>query len=311
MADGGAWRATRAAAGEDGPAWARALEAEPWRDAARALKVDGDTRVLAATLRNRAVVLKFGHLGVRARAIKARLGLSPADRNWAGAALLAAEGIPCARMLALLAERPSPGTPPRQCLISAFEPGETLLHYARLAHAGELAFRRQRRLARAVGLHVGCILAGDLYNRDSKPSNLIVRWDDDAPGDPARDIADDAWPSLTVVDCQGVRRLVRKRAYRSMRMQASLILEPMGLCMTPRRPHIARTLRATMAAYAARRYAGVPVEAALRLDLKAEHELLASIPERAIAGWHRIAERIRVHGDPTPRVDPLAEPDLQ
>ncbi|MEQ9095654.1 MAG: hypothetical protein RIE32_05260 [Phycisphaerales bacterium] len=278
----------------DGPQWASALASEPWADEAVLLKEDAGVRVLAAELRGQSVVLKFyRYRGPLARA-RARMGVAAGDRHWAGAALLAAEGIPCAPMLALLSRRESGLR--EDCLIMGRLQGQSLLHCMDQARLGQLSLKRQHALADAVGLQVGCLLAAGLHNRDHKPSNLIVSFDGDTP-------------SVAVADCQGVHRLSRDRSRHSIRTQASLALEAIGAGVLPRRAIIARVLRATMAAYTARRFAGMPVQQVLRLTKSQQDGILASLPAgMSLRAWPRIAQRIRGHGDPTPRVDPLAKP---
>ncbi|UYV12930.1 MAG: hypothetical protein NCW75_01280 [Phycisphaera sp.] len=298
MAEPPSFTARRHSAQADGPAWADALAREPWAETAVLLKEDGGVRVLAASLRGQDVILKFyRYRGLLSRA-RARLGVAPGDRHWAGAALLAAEGIPAAPMLALLNRRD--GTKREDCLIMGRLKGTSLLHCLDRANRGEMPIGRQHTLARAVGLQVGCILAAGLHNRDHKPSNLIVSFDETDP---------DAMPTVAVADCQGVHRLNRDKSRHAIRTQASLALEAIGAGVLPRKAIIAQTLRATMAAYTARRFGKMTVEDALRMPKGEEKRILASLPDGlALRAWPRIAQRIRVHGDPTPRVDPLARP---
>lgn len=278
----------------DGSAWARALAEEPWAEGAVVLKQDGDVRVLATTLRGRAVVLKFyRHRGLVNRA-RARLGVAAADRHWAGAALLAAEEIQCAPMLALVSRRD--GSVREDCLIMGRLTGQSLLRWLEDVKLGRVPVRQQHAVARAVGAQVGCILAAELHNRDHKPSNLVVWSDGDRP-------------IVAVADCQGVKRLERDKSRHTVRMQASLALEAIGAGVLPRRTLIAMTLSSAVAAYTARRFGKASVEQAMAMDRAERRRVLKAVPHgTALAAWPRIAERIRVHGDPTPRVDPLAEP---
>jgi len=290
--------ARRHSAQADGPAWADALSKEPWAETAVLLKEDGRVRVLAASLRGQEVVLKFYRYRGLVSRVRARLGVAPGDRHWAGAALLAAEGIPCAPMLALLNRRD--GSEHEDCLVMGRLRGSSLLHSLDQARRSELPIRQQHDLARAVGLQVGCILAAGLHNRDHKPSNLVVCFNQTDP---------EAMPTVAVADCQGVHRLNRDRSRHAIRTQASLALEAIGAGVLPRRSIIAMTLRATMAAYTARRFSAMQVEDALKMPRSEERRILASLPDgMALRAWPRIAQRIRVHGDPTPRVDPLARP---
>ena len=278
----------------DGPAWARALCQEPWAEHAVLLKEDAGVRVLAATVRNRPVVLKFyRHESAFDRA-RSRLGVAAADRHWTGAALLAAEEIDCAPMLALVSQKTARAR--EDCLIMGRLQGQTLLNWLQDVRQGKVSVARQHAVARAVGAQVGCILAAGLHNRDHKPSNLIVRFEDDRP-------------VIAVADCQGVKRLEREKSRHTVRMQASLALEAIGSGVLPRRSLIAMTLSSAVAAYTARRFGKASVHDALAMDGDERRRILRALPRgTALAAWRRIAERIRVHGDPTPRVDPLTEP---
>ena len=258
------------------------------------LKQDGRVRVLSALLRGRRVVLKFyRYQGVLDRA-RARLGAAAGDRHWAGAALLATEGIACPAMLALVSRRD--GSVREDCLVMAELEGQTLLRWLSGVKQDEVPVARQHAVARAVGAQVGCILAAGLHNRDHKPSNLIVRFEGDRP-------------IVSIADCQGVKRLERDRSRHTVRMQASLALEAIGTGVLPRRSLIAMTLASAVAAYTARRFGEASVEQALSMDRAERRRILQSLPRgTALAAWPKIAERIAVHGDPTPRVDPLTDP---
>ena len=182
------------------------------------------------------------------------------------------------------------------CLIMERLKGQTLLRWLEGVREGRVPVAEQHAVARAVGAQVGCILAGELHNRDHKPSNLIVRFEDDAP-------------IIAVADCQGVKRLERDKSRHTVRMQASLALEAIGSGVLPRRTLIAMTLASAVAAYTARRFGKASVERAMAMDPRERRKILAALPRgTALAAWPRIAERIRIHGDPTPRVDALAEP---
>ena len=293
MPEGPQWHPRRHGPQADGPQWAKALSHEPWAESATVLKREGGCRVLAARLRDRDVVLKFySHRGPVRRA-RARLGVASGDRHWAGAALLAAEEVPCPEMLALVSRRSGPVR--EDCLIMEKLDGQTLLRWLAEVKGGRVPVSRQHAVARAVGAQVGCILAAGLHNRDHKPSNLIVRFEGERP-------------IVAVADCQGVKRLEREKSRHTVRMQASLALEAIGTGVLPRRALIAMTLATAVAAYTARRFGKASVEHAMAMDRAERRAILRSLPPgTALAAWPRIAERIAIHGDPTPSVDPLAD----
>lgn len=291
MADPPSFTARRHSAQADGRAWAAALAEEPWAETAVLLKEDGGVRVLAATLRGRHVVLKFYRYRGLVSRVRTRLGMAAGDRHWAGAALLAAEGIPSAPMLALLNRRDGSGC--EDCLVMGRLEGTNLLHCLEQAKRGEMPIRQQHALARAVGLQVGCILAAELHNRDHKPSNLIVSFDANDP---------DAMPTVSVADCQGVHRLNRDKSRHAIRTQATLALESIVAGVLPRKAIIAQTLRATVAAYTARRFGKMPIEDALRMPQSEQKRILDSLPHgMSLGAWSRIAQRIRVNKDPALR----------
>lgn len=298
MAEPPSFTARRHSAQADGPAWAAALAQEPWAESAVLLKEDGGVRVLAATLRGRDVVLKFYRYRGLISRVRTRLGVAAGDRHWAGAALLAAEGIPSAPMLALLNRRD--GSACEDCLVMGRIEGVNLLECLEQAKRGEIPIRQQHALARAVGLQVGCLLAAELHNRDHKPSNLVVSFD---ASDPA------AMPTVAVADCQGVHRLNRDKSRHALRTQATLALESIVAGVLPRKAIIAQTLRATVAAYTARRFGKMPVESALRMPKHEQKRILDSLPSGVpLRAWSRIAQRIRTHKDPALRRDPAANP---
>jgi hypothetical protein len=132
--------------------------------------------------------------------------------------------------------------------------GRTLL---RVMDRGGLAVRQEQALARAVGAQVAAF--GATYNRDHKPSNLIVT-------------REDGPPTIAVIDCVAVAD-----GADAERMFTSLVLEPLGCGCLPRRSLLARAL----AGYTPDR-------------------------DRRRTIWRDVARRVREHGDPTPKVNPLA-----
>lgn len=267
MSSIGPVRVVRAVRGEDAAAWAVALADGAWLDAARTLKADGGSRVVAARLRGREVVVKTRQLrGAWAR-LKCALGRGKGDRHWRGAALLAGKGVATARVLALA--RATIDGQESELLVMEFVPGPTLLGVMADVRAGRErgggpGVREQHALARAVGAQVAQM--GDLFNRDHKPSNLIVRSG-----------------GVVLIDCEGVRRAVIPGA---ARMFASLLIEPTGCGVPPRR---ALRMRALLAW----------AEAGDPRGGRAAHRAAA----REL--WAEAARVVSHHGDPTPRVDPL------
>ncbi|MBX3403303.1 MAG: hypothetical protein KF699_07830 [Phycisphaeraceae bacterium] len=265
MASKGPVRVVRAVRGEDAAAWAVALGEGAWLDSARTLKAEGGVRVLGASMLGREVVVKVREVRGAWERLKCAVGRGKGDRHWRGAALLAGKGVATARVFVLA--RAMIGGCECELLAMEFVHGPTLLQRMAAAHRGEAGApgtREQHALARAAGAQIAHM--GELFNRDHKPSNLIVRGGE-----------------IVVIDCEGVRRAVIPGA---ARMFASLLIEPTGCGVPPR-----RSLR--MRALLAWARAGDP-----RGD-RASHRAAA----REV--WAEAARVVRHHGDPTPRVDPL------
>jgi len=199
------------------------------------------------------VVLKTEplHLGFGARGLwhrlRLRLGATRPDRHWKSAAMLEASGaFPTAHCLALLRWRDTN----RQhflTLVMDSLPGQSLLAW--MDQSGSLSVRTQHALARAVGVQTREMLERGLFNRDHKPSNLIV-----TQLDP---------PKLALIDVVGVGA-AGARAIEPVRPLASLVLESMGCGVRPRKTLLMRTLTAFEPDPAARKRLWKRVDSAVR-----------------------------------------------
>lgn len=188
------------------------------------IKRDGDAEVVAATLLDQAVIIKRWRARSTYEKFKMKLGLGRASRHARGTRLLQSCGIPTAAVLA------SQLTPEQdgalvQTLILERLPGKTVLQH--LAD-GDLAPRQQHALARRIALDMAALLRAGYYNRDHKPSNLIVT---------STDAAD---PRVAVIDTVAIRRAGDVGA---IRMLASLFIEPLGCGVPPRRALAFRVVR--------------------------------------------------------------------
>lgn len=263
-------RIVRTIRGEDAAAWRDALGDGAWMSSASELKAEGGSRVVGAAVRGRGVVVKVRELrGAWAR-LKCVLGRGKGDRHWRGAALLAGKGVATARVLALARARVDGAE--SELLVMERVEGVTLLRvmaYVRSGAPGAPGVREQHALARAVGRQVAQM--GELFNRDHKPSNLMVEG------------IGGAEPRVVLIDCEGVRRAVIPGA---ARMFASLVIEPTGCGVPPRRGLMMRALRAWAEG------AGAPASMKERRSM-----------ERMM--WAEAARVVAHHGDPTPRVNPL------
>lgn len=206
--------------------------AEGWRDAlaewtpapSARLKTDGDAWVAQATLLGVPVVVKSRPIAGWWDRFRLAIGASREHRQWRGATMLRAAGIPAAAPLAI-AVLAAPGEHPRACLVLERLAGPTLLRH--LA-SPSLSPDQEAALARRVGAAAGRISRAGLVNRDAKPSNWIV-----TSTEPM---------TVSAIDTAGVRRDPRERAAHAM--LASLVLEAIGTGCLPRRTQLWRGLRA-------------------------------------------------------------------
>lgn len=264
------------APGEDGAAWAAAVGDPRWRASARLLKEEGPATVHRATLLGRDVVVKSAPAVSLADRLKLLAGRSRAHRHWHGANWLDAHWFPTAAPLALLR-----GPGPSECLVMQALSGRTLLEH--LA-ADDLPVREQHDLAAELGAMAARMTDLGRYNRDNKPSNLIV------------ERLESGRLRVATIDCVAILPVVRVGSAPAAadRMMAALVIEPLGVGRPPRRSLMLRALRARYN-QTARRVPDAPADPRERQVRKAFCR----------AAWMRIAELVRAHGDPTPRVSPL------
>jgi hypothetical protein len=274
-------RIRRLAVGESAEVWGSALTNPAWLEGAGILKSEGGDWVRAATLADRPVVVKARRLRGAGQRLRARLGLGRGDRHWAGAALLRKEGVATAQPLGLGTARVD-GRPYEVLVLERLE-GPTLLQVMRDIRDGRVPIRDQLALAAAVARQIADL--GWLFNRDHKPSNIIVTR------------LGEGGTELAIIDCVGVRS---RRLLGSARMWASLVLEPLGCGVLPRRALLMRALaehRRIMAAYYD------PNDDLAEDDGKID----PPSPEWDKRVWREVAALVAAHGDPRPKVNPLGE----
>ncbi len=286
-------------------AWRTALASPAWLAGARQLKRDGRDVVWLATLLGQAVVVKAQALGLSA-SLKALVGRARLQRQWLGHAWLIDHHLPTARPLALAHARLDHA--PVHLLVTSFLHGPSLLafmqasrHSARPttpdAHpAPGPSAAQERAVADAVGNLVADLLARGRANRDHKPSNLIVTR------------ADDDGAQVALIDAVALRAFAPSDRFNaSVRMLASLLIEPTGCGVAPRLALRRRALRAFLVR--------------LWLDQAAATSDASTAAPRdpdpidpewerqsARAFWAAVGARIAAHGDPQPRINPLAPP---
>ncbi len=224
--------------------------------------------------------------------LRALVGRTRLHRQYRTTQRLAALGLPVVPALSLLSASVSGVA--HVLLVMDRARGQTLLEF--LANAASNATgnaatsaRMQHRVADAAGRLVARVVAKGLFNRDHKPSNIIVT-----------SAGDDASPAtLSIIDAVDFRKLTPTLVFQApTRMLASMIIEPTGVGVRPRYALMRRALRAYLEEswHLASRSDADDDEA---MDPMWEHQ-------SARAFWQSVGERVVRHGDPTPRVNPLA-----
>jgi tRNA A-37 threonylcarbamoyl transferase component Bud32 len=236
------------------------------------LKADGDTAVYRATVLGRDVVLKRWDLRTPGARAKAMLAASRGHRHWRGAARLERAGIRTARCLALAFEQREI---PRVWLAMEHLEGRSLLEH--MAHP-DPSLRTQHAIAGAAGALVAALCRAKLYNRDLKPSNLIV--------------LDGPTPSLGVIDCVAIRRSGSPE--RLARMLSALATEPTGCRVLPRRVLLVKAIDVCRDSLG-------PFQAVFSDERTAKHHWTRQL-------IRRVQILLAAHGDPRPKVNPLAPP---
>lgn len=278
-------RIVRAHRSEDAAQWAAALADGAWVGSSTLLKEDGGSWVRRAQVLGREVVVKRRELSAWAR-VKCAIGRGKGDRHWRGAALLSGKGVGTARVLVLA--RASVDGRDCELLVMEWVQGETLLRVMADVHSREPnapGVCAQHAIAQAVGRQIAQM--GELFNRDHKPSNLIVQG------------AAEGGPRIAIVDCEGVRRATVPGA---ARMFASLVIEPTGCGVRPRRGWMMRAVRGWLEE--------------TREQLAREGRSGESLDREWYRGlrrmmWGDVARVVAQHGDPTPRVNPLKVPPTE
>lgn len=212
---------------------------------------------------DRALVIKTHTLATAAHRLRSRLGLARLDNQWKGAARLAKHALPTPRCLLLGRLPKRGGMPPADLLVMHAAQGPTLLHA--LAHPDAI---RPELIAAAATL-AGRLANAGLFNRDLKPSNIIVE-----QADP---------PALTIIDTVAIRTSRRTRAESLERMCFSLFVEQFGVGMEPDR-----------------------VDFKAAADAALPHILQREPTEHEAAEFiARVRRRLDLHPDPTPTDNPL------
>jgi len=191
----------------DADALLTAIRGADWPGDALVLKDRPDGTVCRRTLVARDLVFKTEPVSSPYRRLQVRFGLSRGRRTWDGACWLMDQGIKTARPLALIDGHTDAGQV--ECLVLEVIEGVTLLQHL----ADEPDSDRTRNIAETVGRDLATIFLAGRYNRDHKPSNMIV---------------DPQAPHVTIIDTIAIRPIAP--GFEPLeRMLASLVLEPSAL----------------------------------------------------------------------------------
>jgi len=230
--------------------------------AARVIKADGRTSVFAGEAAGYPVVVKTLALDRVRDRIGSWIGRTRLWRQARGSERVRSCAVPSALTYALVRGVDGSGHRVEALILERVE-GPTLL---RAASDRSLDPARARILLDRVGQGVGTLHRSGLYNRDHKPSNLIVS---------ACDAGD---PLPVLIDTADIR--AREPSDALERMLAKLLIEATGTGVSVHAREQVRVARAALASSGQDR------------DLD---DLLRAV--RAI---------VAAHGDPTPKDDPLA-----
>jgi hypothetical protein len=268
-------KVVRVAAGEDAAAWRDALSKPGWADAATVLKEDRGSWVRRANLLGRDVVVKCRELNTIGRRFKHAIGMGHGAKHWRGAERLCRANIRTGAMC--VSARANVDGRLCELLVVEFIPGQTVLQLLDdIARGMGPSVRTQHTIATAVGETIPALLRAGWYNRDHKPSNLVVM--------PSPDNRVD----IAIIDCVGIRKYgwMGIDECEAEEMLASLVIEPLGCGCSARRALWARTLMG----------AGWEHTESGRPRLREVREAIECV-KAFVEG----------HGDPRPRVNPLAE----
>lgn len=269
----------RLAEGEDAGAWKRALEDVAWMAGAKVLKDEpGSSWVRRAELNGRDVVVKCRLLNTVSRQVKAVGGWGQGERQWRAARLLEERGILASRPLVLMHARVEGCR--AEILVVEHLAGRTVLELLWNGRGhGSIGASEQHAIAAAVGEGVASLLAVNLWNRDHKPSNLIVL--EHEPNG----------PKVAMIDLVGIRRNMSPGVDDDLlaaQMLFSLLVEAAGCGCPPRRALAVRCLKACLEA--------LEWSSPVRRD---RHLVMQGLIQQ-------IQDLIGEHGDPRPKVNPLA-----
>jgi tRNA A-37 threonylcarbamoyl transferase component Bud32 len=223
------------------------------------------------------VVVKWWSSAGVLTSLKQLVGQGRGNRQAAGAELLRAAGVrvPTVRALHNILTGPARG----QVLIMERLPGKTLLQH--LADR-DLTVRQEHAVARAVGKLLAALSDAQIHNRDGKPSNIMVTRVDHTDAE------------VAFIDTLGIRRM-RFMPAPSAVMLKNLLVEPIGCGVLPRRAVMMRAYR-----WEGPRPAPEDINELGWEQARDEWRMIRD------SDWESIATLVREHGDPRPKINPLA-----
>jgi len=169
------------------------------------------------------LVVKCERIRTSDHRVKARIGQSRLHRHWRGARWLTRRGFDTPECFVLF-EGCAAGDRIETLVMRFREGGSLLDHLLGDAEGGIDAGT----CAEALGLHVRAMIDIGRFNRDNKPSNLLIT----------------PHGTLVVLDCVAIRRCRPGSRAAMARMLASLAIEPTGVACTPRAALAWRAVRA-------------------------------------------------------------------
>lgn len=249
--------------GERRQAWKEALADRPW-ESGTLVKGDGERAVWRANVLGSTVAVKVRP----AEPLRTLVAGNEFTRHLAAARLLGRAGIQTASVFCLGRAGGD------DVLVTEWLEGSTLLEAVARVSRDERAA-----LLRSAGALIGRQLAAGLFNRDHKPSNVIV--------------VSETGHDLALIDIAGVRRpaFATSSTFVTLgaRMCASILIEPRGVGVAIEAEDLSIVV-AEVVIGATTVWAGITAS-----------DLRRKMLERASA-------IIAAHGDPAPKVNPLDQP---
>jgi len=266
--------------------WAVSIAKAEWPTDATCLKAGDRGSVWRVTLtpqkRELDCIVKVEPCSKLTDQARIALRISRFHRQWAGAEMLHKHTVLTGRPKAILLG--AKGKDRRVALLLDALPGRTVLEHAA---DPQTTFATESRVATALGQNLALMKSKGVVNRDHKPSNLIAcPLDPDHPDGPFM---------IGVIDTMGVDRSLRGRGDASLWwLFACLVIEPTGIGQPPRQALCMRVVRNTFTALHPKKSLAKP-----------KHRAAWKAWRNGV--WAQVRSLVDVHGDPTPKDNPLME----